>query len=75
MPAKKSKAHIARRPRPAGRSRKNAEHLGNSRENHDPFPRHEMPQPKETQNPPNENLQKHPDEVYGDTEIPGTHRR
>jgi len=57
------------------RQRKSVEDVSNPRENQDPAPKRETPSPKETENPPNENLQKHPDEAYGDTEIPSSHRR
>jgi hypothetical protein len=51
------------------------EDVSDPRENQDPSPRRETPQPRDTENPPNENLQKDPDEAYGDTEIPSSHRR
>jgi hypothetical protein len=50
------------------------EDLGNPPENQDPASRREAPQSNDTENPPNENLQKDPDEAYGDTEIPSSHR-
>jgi hypothetical protein len=59
-------------PRPERRS---VEDVNKPRENQDPSSRRETSQPKDTENPPNENLQKHPDEAYGDTEIPSAHRR
>jgi hypothetical protein len=57
-----------------GRPRKSVEDIINPRENQDPSPRRESPQPTDTENPPNENLRKDPDEAYGDTEIPSSHR-
>lgn len=35
--------------------------------------RRKTPNPGDPDLPPNEHLDKHPDEVYGDTEIPGRH--
>jgi hypothetical protein len=55
--------------------RKSVEDVTNPRENQDPASKRKTPPLKETENPPNENLQKHSDEAYGDTEIPGSHRR
>jgi hypothetical protein len=76
MPSKKSQSlvthHAVASPRP---SRKSVEDISSPRENQDPAPQRETPQPKDTENPPNENLQKQPDEAYGDTEIPSSHRR
>ena len=61
---------------PASRTqRKSGEDVTNLRENQDLAPGRETTPTKETENPPNENLQKHPDEVYGDTKIPTSHRR
>lgn len=54
-------------PRP---SRKSVEDINNPRENPDPTPSGRTPQPTDTENPPNENLNKDPDEAYGDTQIP-----
>jgi len=56
-----------------GRPRKSVEDVSDPRENKEPVPRRETSQ--DTENPPNENLDKDPDEAYGDTEIPGTQRR
>ncbi len=70
FPAPNSPRATASRPQ-----RKSVEDVSNTRENQDPAPNRETPSPKETENPPNENLQKHPDEAYGDTEIPSSHRR
>ena len=54
----------------AGPHRKSVEDVSNPGENKEPAPRRETPQPQDTENPPNENLNKDPDEAYGDTEIP-----
>jgi len=62
-------------PRPPRKSVESVEDVSNPRENQDPSPRRETPQPGDTENPPNENLQKDPDEAYRDTEIPSSHRR
>ena len=51
-------------------SRKNVESIDNPPEHQDPAPARHNPQPKDTGNPPNENLNKDPDEAYGDTQIP-----
>ena len=51
------------------RSRKSLEDTNDQHENPDPMPSR-PPQPKDTENPPNENLNKDPDEAYGDTQIP-----
>ena len=59
-------------PRP---QKKSIEDVSDPSETQDPAPKRETPQPIETENPPNENLQKHPDEAYGDTKIPHSHRR
>jgi len=77
MSAKRGTNHervskVGANPRPP---RKSVEDVSDPRENQDPSPRRETPQPRDTENPPNENLQKDPDEAYGDTEIPSSHRR
>jgi hypothetical protein len=59
-------------PRP---SRKSIEDVTNQKENQDPSTPRKTPQPTDTENPPNENLNKDPDEAYGDTQIPDRHRR
>jgi hypothetical protein len=64
--ARSAKARQDAPPRP----RKSVEDLNNPRENHDPGSSRGTPQPKDTENPPNENLNKDPDEAYGDTQIP-----
>jgi len=64
----------ANSPATARAPRKSVEDVNNPRENQDPSSRRETPQPRDTENPPNENIQKDPDEVYGDTEIPSSHR-
>jgi hypothetical protein len=51
-------------------SRKSVEDTNNPREKQHPAPSRPPPQPKDTENPPNENLNKDPDEAYGDTQIP-----
>lgn len=56
--------------RPGTRS---VEDVTATKENQDPTPRREAPAPRDTGNPPNENIKKDPDETYGDTQIP--HRR
>jgi len=81
MPNKKGKSPITQ-PRIASHHhrRNNIEDLNPPQENQDPAPkrdtpeRRETPEHKDTENPPNENIHKQPDEVYGDTEIPSTHR-
>ena len=35
-----------------------------------PSPHRDPPDPRNSENPPNENIRKDPDETYGDTEIP-----
>ncbi len=69
--ARSAKAHQTSTPR---HSRKSVEdvnnQLDNPRENQDPTPYRRAPQSKDTENPPNENLNKDPDEAYGDTQIP-----
>jgi hypothetical protein len=60
-------------PRPP---RKSIEDVTNQKENQDPSTPRKTPQPTDTENPPNENLNKDPDEAYGDTQIPHrNHRR
>src|SRR5271156_193465 len=46
--------------------RKSVEDVANPRGNQDPAAKRETPPSQETENPPNENLQKHADEAYGD---------
>jgi hypothetical protein len=53
---------------------KSIEDVNSPQENQDPAPMRDTPDRKDSENPPNENIQKQPDEVYGDTEIPTTHR-
>jgi hypothetical protein len=55
--------------------RKNVEDINNPRETQDPAPARRTPQPQDTENPPNENLNKDPDEAYGDTQIPHRHHQ
>jgi hypothetical protein len=62
-----AKARQDSTPRP---SRKSIEEIDSPRENPDPTPSGRTPQPKDTENAPNENLNKDPDEAYGDTQIP-----
>lgn len=54
-------------PRP---SRKSIEDINDRREDQDPDLSRRTPRPEDTENPPNENLNKDPDEAYGDTQIP-----
>jgi hypothetical protein len=65
--ARSAKARQAATPRS---SRTCVEDIKDPRENQDPTPPSRAPQPKDTENPPNENLNKDPDEAYGDTQIP-----
>jgi len=69
--ARSAKARPALAPRP----RKSVEDIDNPPENQDPAPSRRTPQPKDTENPPNENLNKDPDEAYGDTQIPHRHHQ
>jgi hypothetical protein len=56
--------------------RKSVEDVTAPKENQDPSVPRKVPQPTETENPPNENLNKDPDEAYGDTQIPHrSHRK
>jgi hypothetical protein len=55
-------------------SGKSVEDISSPRENLDPGVQ-EIVRPNKTENPPNENLRKRPDEAYGDTEIPRAQRR
>lgn len=67
-----SAAHAKTAKSPSSRgTRRSEEDIINQRENRDSAPRRDTPTPTETENPPNENLNKEPDEAYGDTEIPG----
>jgi hypothetical protein len=59
----------------SGGPRKSEEDVVSPRENRDPALRRNTPTPSDTENPPNENLNKDPDEAYGDTEIPGRNLR
>ena len=65
----KSRQESASRP-----SRKSVEGISDQHENQGPMPSR-PPQPKDTENPPNENLNKDPDEAYGDTQIPHRNHR
>jgi hypothetical protein len=56
-------------------SRKSIEDVTNQKENQDPSTPRKTPPPTDTENPPNENLNKDPDEAYGDTQIPHRHHR
>jgi hypothetical protein len=53
------------------------EDVTDPQQNQDPAPRRDPPPPQDTENPPNENIRKDPDETYGDTQIPhrGSHRK
>ena len=46
------------------------EDVSTPKENQDPAPHRDPPNPCDSENPPNENIKKDPDETYGDTEIP-----
>jgi hypothetical protein len=56
-------------------SRKSVEDINDPREDQDATSPRRTPQTKDTENPPNENLNKDPDETYGDTEIPHRNRQ
>lgn len=63
-----AKARQSSTPRQSGKS---VEDISNPREDQqDATSSRHSPQPKDTENPPNENLNKDPDEAYGDTQIP-----
>ena len=61
----KARRHSTPRP-----SRKSVEDIDDPSKSQASAPPSRTPQPKETGNPPNENLNKDPDEAYGDTQIP-----
>ena len=60
----------ARQDSASHRSRKSVEDINNPREDQDPTPSRRTPQPKDTENLPNEISTKDPDGAYGDTQIP-----
>jgi hypothetical protein len=70
MATRSARSAKVRQDSPPRPSRKSVESIDNPRENQDPAPSRRTPQPKDTENPPNENLNKDPDEAYGDTQIP-----
>jgi hypothetical protein len=70
--ARSAKARQHSAARPFGKS---VEGINNPRESQDPASSRRTPQPKDTENPPNENLNKDPDEAYGDTQIPHRHHQ
>ena len=69
-----ARAKTAKSPSSRG-TRRSEEDVVSPRENRDPAPRRNTPTPADTENPPNENLNKDPDEAYGDMEVPGRNLR
>jgi hypothetical protein len=66
MATRSARSAKARQDSPPHPSRKSVEDINKP-------PSRRTPQPKDTENPPNENLNKDPDEAYGDTQIPHRH--
>jgi hypothetical protein len=75
MATRSARSAKARQNSTARPSRKSVEDINNARENQDHASSRGTPQPKDTENPPNENLNKDPDEAYGDTQIPHRHHQ
>jgi hypothetical protein len=68
MAKRSARAKTRQNPTPRS-SRKSVEDMNSPRDDQDLASRRTSP-PKDTENPPNENLNKDPDEAYGDTQIP-----
>jgi hypothetical protein len=73
--AKRSTRTKSRRTSTSHPSRQSVEDINDPREDQGAASSRRSPQPKDTENPPNENLNKDPDETYGDTEIPHRNRQ